>query len=81
MLPARVTQWKGHGLLVEALARLERGSCHCLMVGEDEGRRSVKAALEPKKFLTRPCGHFQAYTGDMFKMSAPVQRDWFKAHL
>lgn len=42
---------------------------------------AYEAALEPKKFLTLPCGHFQAYTGDMFKMSAPVQRDWFKAHL
>ena len=42
---------------------------------------AYETALEPKKFLTLPCGHFQAYTGDMFKMSAPVQRDWFKAHL
>ncbi|MBX3505675.1 MAG: alpha/beta hydrolase [Parvibaculum sp.] len=42
---------------------------------------AYETALEPKKFLALPCGHFQAYTGDMFKMSAPVQRDWFKAHL
>ncbi|MBX3447435.1 MAG: alpha/beta hydrolase [Parvibaculaceae bacterium] len=42
---------------------------------------AYETALEPKKFLALPCGHFQAYTGDMFKMSAPVQRDWFMAHL
>ena len=42
---------------------------------------AYETALEPKKFLALPCGHFQAYTGDMFKLSAPVQRDWYKAHL
>lgn len=67
MLPARVTQWKGHGLLVDALARLERGSCHCLMVGEDEGRRSVKAALEPRiaKLGLTPHIHFVGRCDDM----------------
>lgn len=47
----------------------------------DMTARVYKDALEPKKFLQLPCGHFQAYTGDMFKMSAPVQRDWFKTYL
>ena len=42
---------------------------------------AFETALEPKKFLALPCMHFQAYTGDIFKMSAPVQRDWFKTHL
>ena len=42
---------------------------------------AFEAALEPKKFLALPCMHFQAYTGDIFKMSAPQQRDWFKTHL
>ena len=67
LLPARVTQWKGHGLLVDALARLERGSVHCLMVGEDGGRRSVKAALEPKiaRLGLTPHVHFVGRTDDM----------------
>lgn len=67
MLPARVTKWKGHGLLIEALAKLERGSCHCLMVGEDGGRRSVKAALEPKiaKLGLTPHVHFVGRCDDM----------------
>ena len=42
---------------------------------------AYETALEPKKFLALPCAHFEAYTGGMFKMSAPVQRDWFKTHL
>jgi glycosyltransferase involved in cell wall biosynthesis len=67
LLPARVTRWKGHGLLVQALSRLERGSFHCLMVGEDGGRRSVKAALEPliAKLGLTPHVHFVGRTDDM----------------
>ena len=67
MLPARVTQWKGHGLLVDALAQLERGSFHCLMVGEDGGRRSVKAALEPRiaRLGLTPYIHFVGRCDDM----------------
>lgn len=77
MLPARVTQWKGHGLLVEALARLEPGSFHCLMVGEDGGRRSVKAALEPKiaRLGLTPHIHFVGRCDDMpaaYKMADVV---------
>src|SRR3546814_3509133 len=77
MLPARVTQWKGHALLVEALARLERGSFHCLMVGEYGGRRSVKAALEPQiaRLGLTPHIHFVGRCDDMpaaYKMADVV---------
>lgn len=77
MLPARVTQWKGHGLLVDALARLERGSFHCLMVGEDGGRHSVRAALEPKiaRLGLTPHIHFVGRCDDMpavYKMADVV---------
>lgn len=67
MLPARVTQWKGHGLLVDALALLERGSFHCLMVGEDRGRHSVKATLEPRiaRLGLTPHVHFVGRNDDM----------------
>lgn len=47
----------------------------------DMAAAAYEAALEPKKFLPLPGGHFDAYVGDIFKMSAPVQRDWFKTHL
>ncbi|MGX1196070.1 alpha/beta hydrolase [Parvibaculum sp. MBR-TMA-1.3b-4.2] len=43
--------------------------------------KAYEEALEPKKFLSIPCKHFEAYTGENFKMSAPVQREWFKTHL
>lgn len=38
-------------------------------------------ALEPKKLLILDCAHFEAYTGEMFDISAPAQCEWFKTHL
>jgi fermentation-respiration switch protein FrsA (DUF1100 family) len=38
-------------------------------------------AREPKKLLVLPGGHFDAYTGDAFAVSAPAQLDWFTTHL
>ncbi len=38
-------------------------------------------ALEPKKLLVLPGGHFDAYVGDAFKTSAPQQSAWFRQHL
>lgn len=46
MMPGRITAWKGHALLIDALARLERGSFHCLMVGDDISRPDAKRRLE-----------------------------------
>mgnify|MGYP000545481580 CR=1 FL=1 len=43
--------------------------------------RAYEQALEPKKLLILPGGHFDAYTGEPFKISSAVQRDWFKSHL
>ncbi|MDT0619028.1 alpha/beta hydrolase [Salinisphaera sp. P385] len=37
--------------------------------------------LQPKKFVTLPGGHFDAYVDEAFAISAPQQRDWFRAHL
>ena len=48
MLPGRVTEWKGHALLIDALARLDKGSFHCLMVGEDKAKPRLKARLEAR---------------------------------
>ncbi len=39
MLPARLTRWKGHAVLIEALAQLERRDVRCLLIGADQGRR------------------------------------------
>jgi hypothetical protein len=38
-------------------------------------------ALEPKKLLVLPGGHFDAYTGEAFKVNSAAQRDWFVQHL
>jgi len=66
MMPGRVTPWKGHGLLLDALSRLKRGSFHCLFVGDD-GRASVKDALERQvaEMGLTPYVHFVGRTDDM----------------
>ncbi|MGD9528445.1 alpha/beta hydrolase [Pseudonocardia sp.] len=38
-------------------------------------------AIEPKKLLVLPGGHFEAYVGEAFAVSGAAQRDWFLAHL
>ena len=43
--------------------------------------RAYEEAFEPKKLLTLPGGHFEAYTGEPFSISSAAQRDWFKQHL
>ncbi|MFZ2868678.1 alpha/beta hydrolase [Zavarzinia sp.] len=42
---------------------------------------AYETALEPKSLLVLPCGHFDAYTGAMFDLSAPTQANWFNRHL
>ncbi|MPY72797.1 MAG: glycosyltransferase [Alphaproteobacteria bacterium] len=37
MLPGRLTRWKGHALLIEALARLDTEMVRCLIVGGEQG--------------------------------------------
>lgn len=48
MLPARVTRWKGHELLIDALAKLGEQRFHCLIVGSYEGKESYKAKLDAR---------------------------------
>ena len=47
----------------------------------DMTARAYEQALEPKKLVVLPGGHFEAYTGAPFKVSSAAQRDWFKQHL
>jgi len=47
----------------------------------DLGLKAYERAGEPKHFLIVPGGHFEAYTGEAFAISAPAQRAWFQAHL
>src|SRR5579875_2596902 len=45
MLPARLTPWKGHALLIAALARMVRRDAVALLVGSDQGRHRYAASL------------------------------------
>ncbi|MSP67914.1 MAG: glycosyltransferase [Alphaproteobacteria bacterium] len=46
MLPARLTRWKGHAVLIEALARVGHSDLRCLMVGGTETRAGYRAEME-----------------------------------
>ena len=46
MLPARLTRWKGHHVLIEALAKLNRKDLFCVMIGSDQGRSEYRKELE-----------------------------------
>jgi fermentation-respiration switch protein FrsA (DUF1100 family) len=46
----------------------------------DQALRAYEQALEPKKLVTLPGGHFDAYVSG-FAQSAGPQRDWFVTHL
>jgi glycosyltransferase involved in cell wall biosynthesis len=67
MLPGRVTRWKGHELLIDALARLSGAPFHCLMVGTYEGKEGFKAKLEARlaKLGLTPHVHFVGNCADM----------------
>lgn len=48
LLPGRLTRWKGHEILIEALVRLGRRDVCCLLVGADQGRTRYRAELMQK---------------------------------
>ena len=52
MLPGRLTSWKGHYLMIDALAVMKRRhmvgpfDLRCLMVGQDQGRDAYRRSLQ-----------------------------------
>lgn len=46
MLPGRITRWKGHHILIEAMAKLARKDIFCVMIGSDQGRSEYRSELE-----------------------------------
>lgn len=46
MMPGRITRWKGHHVLIEAIAQLKRPDVFCVMIGDDQGRTEYRAELE-----------------------------------
>jgi len=50
-------------------------------VPADLALKAYASALEPKKLLVLPGGHFEAYVDANFATSIEVQREWFRTHL
>ena len=48
MLPGRLTRWKGHHVLIDAIARLQRKDIFCIIIGSDQGRSAYRQELEDK---------------------------------
>jgi glycosyltransferase involved in cell wall biosynthesis len=46
MLPGRLTSWKGHSVLLNAMARLNRPDVMCVFVGAPQGRHDYARDLE-----------------------------------
>lgn len=47
----------------------------------DEAFAAYSRALEPKKLVVLPGGHFDAYVGAGFEQASGAARDWFVQHL
>lgn len=46
MMPGRLTRWKGHLVLIDAIAKLNRDDVYCVLIGDDQGRKEYRAELE-----------------------------------
>ncbi len=46
MLPGRITRWKGHLVLIEAMAKIKRDDLFCVIIGSDQGRTEYREELE-----------------------------------
>ena len=52
MLPGRLTRWKGHHILIDAVGRLERKDIFCVIIGADQGRTEYRQELETRSVLS-----------------------------
>ncbi|MEM6781658.1 MAG: glycosyltransferase family 4 protein [Pseudomonadota bacterium] len=46
MMPGRITRWKGHLVLIDAMARLPQKDVFCVLIGDDQGRKEYREELE-----------------------------------
>lgn len=46
MMPGRITRWKGHHILIEAMEKLNREDVFCVLIGADQGRTAYREELE-----------------------------------
>lgn len=45
MMPARLTRWKGHHVLIDAMSLIKRPDVFCVLIGSDQGRTEYTKAL------------------------------------
>lgn len=45
MMPARLTRWKGHHVLIEAMSLVKRKDVFCVLIGSDQGRTDYTKEL------------------------------------
>jgi len=69
LLPGRLTAWKGHGVLLDALVRLGRRDLRCLLVGADQGRTRYRRWLE-EAIVARGLGETVSIRDDCDDMPA-----------
>lgn len=48
MLPGRLARWKGHGVVLDALAKMRNREVTCLFVGADKGKDDYRDELKKK---------------------------------
>lgn len=48
MLPGRITRWKGHSVLIDAMAKIKHDDVFCVMIGSDQGRKEYRQELDKK---------------------------------
>ncbi len=46
MLPGRLTRWKGHHILIDAMAKINRKDLFAVIIGDDQGRGEYRKELE-----------------------------------
>jgi len=46
MLPGRLTRWKGHHVLIDAMAKIGRKDLFAVIIGDDQGRSEYRKELE-----------------------------------
>jgi glycosyltransferase involved in cell wall biosynthesis len=46
LMPGRLTRWKGHHTLIEAMSLLREEDVFCVIIGADQGRKEYREELE-----------------------------------
>lgn len=46
LLPGRLSRWKGHHVLIEAMSYIDKDDVCCVIIGDDQGRTAYRRELE-----------------------------------